>query len=132
MPSLHPHPRRGATLVEYAIVMPLAVVLILAVIDAGRLMLSYTALARAVDIAARCASVDSATCGSAAATEAYAATQAPSLDTTLVTFTASSPACGRQVSGTLAFRFVTPWQAVAAPFGVTDSLALTSIACYPA
>lgn len=124
--------RGGATLPEYAIVMPIALVLLLAVIDAGRPMLSDTALARAVGIAARRAAVDSTTCGSVASTEAYATTQAPGLDPPFLTITVTSPACGRQVSGSFAVHFVTPWQIVASPFGAADSPTLASTACYPA
>jgi Flp pilus assembly protein TadG len=122
---------RGATAVEFAIVLPVLLMFVLGLLDCGRLLWSYTTLAHAVEAATRCAVVNSTTCGTAAAIESYAASQAWGLGLSSAAFTATAAACGTKVNGTFAFTFVIPWFYGTAPFGASNAMTLTAMACYP-
>lgn len=117
--------------VEFAIVGPLLLMFLLALVDASWLLWSYTTLSRAVAAASRCAAVDTNTCATASAVQSYAATQAWGLGLASSAFTVTTPSCGTQVQGTLVYNFVTPWLYGASPFGASNSITLTSTACYP-
>lgn len=122
---------RGATAVEFAIVLPVLMMFVLGLIDCGRLLWSYTTLAHAVEAATRCAAVNAVTCGTAAAIETYAASQAWGLGLTSAAFTVTAATCGTQVNGTFAFTFVIPWFYGTAPFGASNAMTLTAMACDP-
>ena len=124
--------RLGSIAVEYAIVLPVLLMVLLGVIDAGRVIWSYTTLLRAVQVAARCAVVDSDNCGTVAKVQSYAASQAWGLNLTASAFSVTKITCGMQVRGTMVYQFVTPWFYVAAPFGASNTLTLSASACYPA
>jgi Flp pilus assembly protein TadG len=117
--------------IEYAFVLPLLLTFVLGLIDMSRLLWSYATLSRAVAAASRCASVNAVTCGTQAAVQAYAVTQAWDMGLTTSAFQVTAAACGWQVQGTLAFQFVTPWFYIAEPFGASNTLTLTTSACYP-
>lgn len=116
--------RQGASAVEFAVLLPLFVPLIFAVVQVGQLFWTQTALQHAVDIAARCATINTAACGSPSQTQTFAATQAYGLTFPAGTFTASTVACGNQVSAAYTFPLlVTAW------FPATVNLSARS--CYP-
>ena len=123
---------RGSVAVEFAIVLPVLLMILLGLIDLGRVIWSYTTLLQAVQVSARCAVVDKIHCGTATAVQSYAASHAWGLNLTSSAFSVTMAACGAQVRGTMAYQFVTPWFYVAAPFGATNTLTLTATACYPA
>lgn len=114
--------RRGAVAIEYAIVLPVLLIFLFGIMDAGRLLWTYTTLYRASEAAARCAAIKATSCTTFSATQSYAATAAWGLNIDASAFTVSNPACGMQVSATYNFFFVFPWQAVT----------LTASTCYPA
>ena len=115
----------GTAALEYALVLPVLLVLLLGALDAGRVMwLAVTPLDRAVDVAARCAAIDTTTCGTPAQITAYAAAQAFGTTMTASVFTATIAACGAKVTGSLPFAFVTPWPG-------KRTISLTAMACYP-
>ena len=58
--------RRGSVAVEYAFILPVLLLFVLGIMDTGRLIWTYATLNRAAEAAARCASVDTATCGTVA------------------------------------------------------------------
>lgn len=120
----------GAEAVEMAIVLPALLMIFLGIIDCGRLLWSNATLAHAVEAAARCAVVNTTTCGTAVNIQAYAVTQAWSLGLSSSAFTVTYPACGTQVNGTMTFKFVIPWLYGSAPFGSGNSLVLNATACY--
>jgi Flp pilus assembly protein TadG len=116
--------RRGASIVETAVIMPVFLTMVMGLIDLGQLFWRQTAMQHAVEMAARCASVTPGTCGTASQIQTYAATQAYGLTFPDNTFTASTPACGNQVSAAYSYSFMTPMLPVA-------SVSLAGKSCYP-
>ena len=121
----------GSTAVDYAIILPLLLMFVLGVADAGRLMWAYGTLARAIDASARCAAVNAINCGTALQVASYASGQLWGVDATPLSVTLTDAACGKSVHGSYTFSFVTPVVWVALPFGAGNTLTLTVNACYP-
>ncbi|HXJ03224.1 MAG TPA: TadE family protein [Micropepsaceae bacterium] len=115
---------------EYAFILPVLLLFVLGIMDTGRLIWTYTTLNRAAEAAARCAAVDTVTCGTVTATQSYAVTQAYGLNVDTTAFTPSTAACGARVAATYTFQFTIPWIG-GAPYGTSNSTALTATACYP-
>src|SRR5579863_7611034 len=115
---------RGTAMLEFALVLPALLLLILGLMDVSRLIWTQTTLDRAVEAAARCAVVDTNNCGTAASTQTYAAGQAFGLTIDSSAFIVTSPACGTQVAATMPFTLIIPWLA-------TSSITLGANACYP-
>lgn len=112
---------RGATAVEFGLLLPAFASLIVGTLYAGMVVYSATGLHSAVEQAARCYSVNATTCGSSDATVTYAGTQYHGINSP--TFTASTAACGHQVSGSVTV-------------GLNDvyanlSIPLSATACFP-
>ena len=116
--------RSGASALEFGLLLPVFVPLIFGVIEFGQVFWTQTALQHAVEMAARCATINSTTCGTASLTQTYAATQAYGLTFPAGTFVATTPACGNQVAATYSFPFsVTAW--------FPASINLSAKSCYP-
>lgn len=128
------HPGRkstkGSVAVEYGLILPVLLLLVLGVIDTGRLLWTYATLSHAVDAAARCGAIAGPGCANAAGTEAYAVTQAYGLNIASTAFTVTSASCGCEVTGSIPFVFVIPWLG-ASPFGSSNSISVSATACYP-
>jgi Flp pilus assembly protein TadG len=124
MTRMRPLGCRGTVAVEYALVLSALLVFVFGIMDTGRVLWSLTTLERATEVAARCASVNTATCATAAEIEAYAATQAFGLTITSAAFTSSTTACGSLVTASFPFTFLIPWM-------TTTGVTLTATACYP-
>jgi Flp pilus assembly protein TadG len=120
----------GAGAVEFALVLPAFLMFVLGLVDCGRLLWTNGTLAHAVAEASRCAVVNTSICGTAAAVQAYAVTQAWGLGLTSSAFTVATAACGTQVNGTLDFTFFIPWLFGSAPFGSGNAMTLNAMACY--
>jgi Flp pilus assembly protein TadG len=114
---------RGLTILEFALIAPLLLMLTIGIIDFGLLFWSEMTLTRAASAAARCFALDQTHCNTAGAAQTYGGQQAWGL--TGATFTASTPACGMQVQATLNYNFVSPW------WPGTNPLPLAATACYP-
>jgi Flp pilus assembly protein TadG len=118
----------GTTAVEFAMVLPPFLMLLLGTISARLAVYTEASLQYAVEGAARCYSADTSPystatqCVSATTTQSYAKSlyHGPSSPT----FTASTPACGHQVNATL--KNVVPGTYMA-PFNIT----LSATACFP-
>jgi Flp pilus assembly protein TadG len=121
---------RGSGAVEFALVLPAFLMFVLGLVDCGRLLWTNGTLAHAVAEASRCAIVNTSACGTAAAVQAYAVTQAWGLGLTSSAFTVTAAACGTQVNGTLNFTFIIPWFFGSAPFGSGNAMTLSAVACY--
>jgi Flp pilus assembly protein TadG len=116
--------------IEYAFVLPVLLLFVLGIMDTGRLIWTYTTINRAAEAAARCAAVDAVLCGTSAATQNYAVTQAYGLTIATSAFTPSTAACGSRVAATYTFQFIIPWLG-GSPYGASNSVALNATACYP-
>ncbi len=113
---------RGASVIEYAIILPVFLAFLLGIMDTGRLLWTYNTLNRATDAAARCASINTTTCGTTAQIRNDAVKEAWGLNVAPSVFAVASLACGVQVSVSYEFRFFTP--------GFT-TLFLNASSCYP-
>jgi Flp pilus assembly protein TadG len=116
--------RTGATALEFALVAPPFFLLLLGIVEFGRVMWTQSALHFAVEEAARCASVDATNCGSTSAVQNYAVTRTAGLDIAPAVFSVSSPACGNQVAASYPFTFVV---ANLFPYSIT----LSAQSCFP-
>jgi Flp pilus assembly protein TadG len=116
--------RRGVGAVEFALVLPLFLASMIGVIEVGRALWTQNTLQRAVEAAARCATVDATACGTTSAIQNFAVTQAFGLSVTSSVFTATSSACGNQVAANYAF---TPFTTLVD----LPSMTLTAQACFP-
>jgi len=123
--------QRGSFAIEYGLVLPVLLLFVLGIMDAGRLIWTYSSLSRAAEAAARCAAVDSINCATSTQIKAYAVDQAVGLDVTSAAFTPSAPACGSRVDATYTFQFIIPWISPAQPYGAANTLTLNATACYP-
>lgn len=114
--------RSGTAAVEFAMVLPAFVVLIVGAIWTAQLLYAASSLRYAVEAAARCAAVNTTTCTSNATTQTYASGKYYGPVSPAPTFVASSAACGQNVTGSLTFTLNT---------GVTSiSVPLSASACF--
>jgi Flp pilus assembly protein TadG len=114
--------RAGTAAVEFSLIMPALLLLLLGIMEFGRAMWVQNALHYSVQQAARCASIDANTCGSSSQTTAFAAQQAGAGFTTAV-FTVATPSCGNQVSASYPIQLHIPF--------LDYALTLTAQSCYP-
>jgi len=123
--------RRGSTMIEYALVLPVLLLFILGIIDCGRLLWTYTTLHHAAEAAARCGAIDQVTCGTTGQIRSYAVAQAYGLTIDVSAFTAATMACGMSVTGQQSFVFLIPWFAQFTASSGPGSITLSASACYP-
>jgi Flp pilus assembly protein TadG len=112
----------GMAAVEMAIVLPVLLAFLFGFIEVGQALWTQAALQSAVEAAARCAAIDTGTCGTPAAVQTYASAHAPGLTVAASSFTVAKPSCGSQVS--IAYRL----SSVAWPIA---SITLNARACHP-
>ena len=118
--------RRGASALEFGLIAPLFFAFVFGIVELGLLLWTQAGLQHGVEIAARCATVNSSLCptNKPNVITTYASQQAFGLSLPASTFTYASPACGNQVSASYQFQF--PQILNLAP------LTLTAVACFPA
>lgn len=114
----------GTVALEYALILPVLLLMLLGALDAGRALWLQVTIERAVDAAARCAAINVSVCGTVVQIQNYAASQTFGTSVEPSVFTAVNTGCGAKVTGTLPFAFVTPWLSKRA-------ITLTAMACYP-
>lgn len=114
--------QRGATAVELAFVLPPLLLFLLGSMEFGRAMWIENALNYSVEEAARCASNNTTTCGSASAITSFAASRSGATFAASA-FTATSPSCGNMVSASYPM-------SLNIPFG-NYAITLTAQACFP-
>jgi Flp pilus assembly protein TadG len=114
---------RGSTAVETAMLIPVYSGLTLAVMTGGFLLFTAASLHFAVEGAARCYSVMATTCTSTSTTQTYATNHYYGPSSPAPSFTASSPACGHQVVGTVTYTLNAG--------ETTFSVPLSATACFP-
>lgn len=98
--------REGATAVEAAFVLPLLLLLLLGLVEFGRIAWTEAALDFAVQEAARCAVVRPGVCGTPAQTADYAAGRISALAVPASAFAVTTQACGTQVRAEVTHEFV--------------------------
>jgi Flp pilus assembly protein TadG len=111
----------GVTAAEFALVLPGVAMLTVGTAYLGLMMFASNNLHYAAEDAARCASVNPTVCTSATTTQTYAAGRYKGAGTP--TFTATSPACGKQVAASLTYSLNTGLATISVPISAT--------ACYP-
>jgi Flp pilus assembly protein TadG len=121
----------GNVAIEYGLILPMLLLLVLGIVDTGRLLWTYATLSHAVDAAARCGAITAPSCANSTQIAAYAVTQAYGLVIPSTDFTVTSASCGLEVNGAIAFVFIIPWLNGAQPFGTTNSINVSATACYP-
>ncbi len=97
------HRRDGATAVEFAMVSPMFIGFMMAIVQGSLLLWTQLGLEHAVEVAARCSAVNSSTCGSASGIQSYAATQAYGLNLPASVFSFSQTSCGNLVSASYTY-----------------------------
>jgi Flp pilus assembly protein TadG len=113
---------RGATAVEFALIAPLVVMLLVGIMSLSLMLLGIGSMHFAVEDAARCASARPTVCSSAATTVAYAQSRYSGAFVTPV-FTYATAACGYQVSASVTYTFdVGMYQ---------QSVPLSATSCFP-
>jgi Flp pilus assembly protein TadG len=115
---------RGSSAVEFGLTVPVFLALMMGVIETGLLMWAQIGLQHGAEAAARCATINTTTCGSTSATQTYAAQQAFGLNPPSSVFTVSTPSCGNQVSASYSFQFITSYLGMSA-------LTLSARSCFP-
>ena len=115
--------RHGASALEFALLLPFFLPIIFGTIEIGQMFWTQTAMQHAVEMAARCATINTTSCGTTTKIQSYAATQTYGLTLPAGTFTASTAACGNQVNASYSFPFLTGW--------FPASVSLTAQSCYP-
>jgi Flp pilus assembly protein TadG len=115
--------QRGATAVEIGLVLTPLLLFLLGTMEFGRAMWIQNALNYSVEEAARCASNNTTTCGSASDITTFATSRSGANFATSV-FTATTPSCGNMVSASYPMYLYIP-------FG-NYSITLTAQACFPA
>lgn len=116
--------RKGVSALEFSLLLPLFLMLVIGIMQVGQLFWMRTALQHAVEMAARCATVNATICGTATKIQAYAATQAYGMTVSPATFTVTTPACGNNVAATSTFTFLTTLIPIPA-------ITLQAKSCYP-
>jgi Flp pilus assembly protein TadG len=115
----------GASAIELGLCLTVFLGLILGVVNIARVLWVVGSLHFAAESAARCASANTTTCGSASAIQSYALNQyhGESLGSTNP-FTYSATGCGNTVSASYTY-------SLSIPFFGTYSLPLAATACFP-
>jgi Flp pilus assembly protein TadG len=121
----------GSMALEYGLLLPVLLLLIFGTMDVGRLIWTYTTLHRAVEASARCAAINTVTCGTPAQVAIRAASEAWGLTVTPAAFTSQTLSCGAKVTANYDFTLLIPWIGGDRPEGLPNTLTLTVSACYP-
>ena len=114
--------RRGATAVEFAFILPVLVMLLFGVISSSQLGGALSGMHYAVEEAARCSAVNKVACGTATATQAFAADKYNGPGPT-PQFASSAVGCGHTVTATMTFTLELALTRLNVPLSAT--------ACYP-
>ena len=114
----------GSSAIEFALLMPLFMAIIMGIMGSGALMWAQFGLQHGVEMAARCASIDASTCGTTANIQKYASQQTYGVDPPDSVFSVSTPSCGYQVIASYTYQFL-----------VTDmglpAITLAAKSCFP-
>ncbi|MGH6935111.1 MAG: TadE/TadG family type IV pilus assembly protein [Methylocella sp.] len=92
--------QRGVSAVEFALTLPLFILMVLGVWQIGYAMWAQVALQHGAEMAVRCMAVNPTACGSinTTGTQSFAASQSYGFHPAPSVFSVSQPTCGNQVS----------------------------------
>lgn len=113
----------GATAAEFALVLPLFLLLVFGTINMAFALSAIVRLHAVTENAARCLAVDTTGTCTAANIDSYAKARFPIGGVSLLSFTATQPSCGRQVNGAGTYDVFTGVGKV--------SIGISASACYP-
>ena len=111
----------GASVVEFALIMPVFVALLFGMVNCGLMLWTQLGMEHGAVAAARCATINPSSCPDV---PAYASQQAYDLNLPKSAFTLSTPVCGNQVAASYPFKFTT---LIFPPINIT----LKAQSCYP-
>ena len=114
-------------MVEFGLTMPLFAGLLFGAVESGLMLWTQLGLQHGVEMAARCATVDTTTCGNVSAIQNMAVSGTYGLNPPPATFTYAVAACGNQVTASYSYQFVTGSIA----FAASPSVVLTARSCFP-
>jgi Flp pilus assembly protein TadG len=112
----------GVTAVEFALISPVLLLLLMGGIEGGRMLWAENSLQYAVERAARCAVVTPSVCGTAAQVQTYAASVDYGQNVSASAFSLTTASCGTLVSASLSY---TPL------FPIVTNVTLTASSCRP-
>jgi Flp pilus assembly protein TadG len=113
----------GAAAVEFGLVLPVLIMLMLGVISCSMLGGTISGMHYAVEEAARCFAVNKTACGTSADAAAFARARYMGPTSVTPTFEATNTGCGFTVSGTATFQL---------QFAIVNlNVPLSTSACYP-
>lgn len=115
---------RGIVSMEFGLLALPLTLFLFGVIEIGMVIRMKSALQFAATNAARCAAVNTVTCGTIADIQTYAATQTQGVTVATNAFTVTTVSCGRKVVASVAFP-------VSANSVLNTGLTVTAQACYP-
>jgi Flp pilus assembly protein TadG len=121
----------GSMALEYGLLLPVLLLLMMGTMDVGRLIWTYTTLHRAVEASARCAAINPTACGTSSQIVSRAVSEAWGLSVTPSTFTAQTQSCGARVTANYSFPLFIPWIAGTPSEDQPNTITLTVSACYP-
>ena len=98
---------KGASAIEFTLMAPLYILLIVAAVEGVLLMWTHLSLQHGTEMAAQCASNDIINCGDTDSIKTYAAHQTYGLNPPPSVFSVDLPKCGNRVSATYSYRFLT-------------------------
>jgi Flp pilus assembly protein TadG len=112
----------GNLAVEFGLLTPVLLLLVLGIAEGGRLLWTVNALHYSVQEAARCASIDATNCHSATQIQNFAAGRSGAGFASSV-FTAAVVACGNRVTASYSMPLNIPF--------MSHSISLSAQSCYP-
>ena len=113
---------RGVAAVEFALILPILLLLMLGLIEFGRAVWTQSSLDFAVQAVARCVAIDTNTCGTYVQIKQFALSKGLPPDAELPQ--PSRQSCGFKVTATLPYDFLVP---DILPYSTT----LSATACFP-
>ena len=116
--------RRGVISMEMGLMALPLTLFMFGVVEVGMVIRMKSALQYATTYAARCAAINTATCGTVDATKTYARTQTQGVAVPASAFAVTTETCGKKVVATVNFP-------VSAQSILRTGLTLSAQACYP-
>src|SRR5262249_11973102 len=116
------HDLRGSTAVQFGLAAPALVLFVLGIFEVGRMLWTMNALHYSVEEAARCASVNVASCGTSSKVQVFAAARSGGSFAASVS-PATAAGCGNKVTASYPMHLNIPFSSYA--------VTLTAQSCYP-